>query len=480
MLIREDLPIRGGFLRRYGGLLSALQHGLDLVAVVASLYLATYWRTGGFAVQYQVLAIVAGLTVAVVYRWTGTYSNLRFGGILEDAKALLQPWLIVLVCLVILAFLTKTTELFSRKVVVLWAVAGYMSQVLVHSLIRVSLRTLRERGFNRRYAAIIGTDGAARRFAERLLANPWLGVDVVGLITSAEWDGYDDPADAPELRIRRLGSLEDLEAIVSSHSLDMLYIALPVSIPGAIEKAAQATMRISINTHWVPDLDMFQLINHSVSQVGGQPVITLFDTPFSGFRSFFKWFEDNVGAALLLVIFSLPMALIAAAVKLTSPGPVFFLQRRHGLDGRAFDIIKFRTMVVHEHDRHEPLVQAYPDDPRVTALGAFLRRTSLDELPQLINVVLGHMSLVGPRPHALEHNEYYRQRIHAYMLRHRIKPGMTGLAQVYGYRGETPSDEDMRRRIQYDILYINNWSPWLDIKILFLTLACVFNRHNAY
>jgi putative colanic acid biosynthesis UDP-glucose lipid carrier transferase len=478
MINRQNVPIQSGFHRRHGGLFSATQQGLDIIAVVCSLYFLTLWVNNRIGVQYQVLALVAGLLVLVVYRWSETYSNLRLGGILDDARALLQPWIAVLLCLITLGFLTKTTQLFSRQVIISWAVLGYMSQVAVHSVVRITLRALRERGFNLRYAAVVGMGDQAGKFAERLRANPWLGIEVVGRIDAQRsCDGVGPSVETGALPY--LGHIGNIEAVTRDNNIDMIYIALPLTAADALEDTAEAVMRLSIDTHWVPDIEAFQLINHGVWQVDGQPVIALSDTPYDGFKHVFKWLEDKVLAFMLLMFFLVPMIIIGVSVKLSSPGPVFFRQIRHGLNGKTFRIWKFRTMKVH-NERRGVVTQAIPNDSRITAVGAFLRRSSLDELPQLINVLRGDMSLVGPRPHALEHNQYYGSRIAAYMLRHRIKPGITGLAQINGFRGRTPTDDDMRKRVHYDIFYINNWSPWLDVKILFLTAGWLITKRDAY
>jgi putative colanic acid biosynthesis UDP-glucose lipid carrier transferase len=228
----------------------------------------------------------------------------------------------------------------------------------------------------------------------------------------------------------------------------------------------------------VPDFFVFQLLHSRWSDILGLPVVSVFETPFYGIDGVAKRLLDIVGSSILLLLLSLPMALIALGIKLTSPGPVFFLQRRYGLDGREIRVWKFRTMKVCEDG--PVAVQAVKNDPRVTRLGAILRKTSMDELPQLFNVFSGGMSLVGPRPHPNALNEQFRTRVEGYMLRHKVKPGITGLAQVSGWRGETDTPEKMEKRIEFDLRYIREWSLWMDIKILLLTpLEVVFGK-NAY
>src|SRR5690606_32379061 len=222
----------------------------------------------------------------------------------------------------------------------------------------------------------------------------------------------------------------------------------------------------------------FNLLNHSITEVAGLPVLNLSATPMEGVNGLLKALEDRVLAALILLLIWPVMVAIAIGIKLSSPGPVIFKQHRYGLRGNKIEVWKFRTMTVCEND--DNVTQAKRNDPRVTRFGAFLRRTSLDELPQLFNVLQGRMSLVGPRPHAVAHNEQYRKLIGRYMLRHTVKPGITGLAQINGWRGETDSLDKMQKRVEYDLYYIENWSLWLDLKIIFLTLFKGLRHPNAY
>jgi putative colanic acid biosynthesis UDP-glucose lipid carrier transferase len=233
-----------------------------------------------------------------------------------------------------------------------------------------------------------------------------------------------------------------------------------------------------IAVHWVPDIFSLRLVNHSVREIAGIPVLTLSETPLTGTRLFLKSLEDTVLALIIFLLIAPLLVVIAIAIKLDSPGPVFFRQKRMGWSGKIFRIWKFRSMVVHQPE-DGVIKQAERNDPRVTRVGAFLRRTSLDELPQIFNVLVGEMSLVGPRPHAIQHDEEYSRRIADYFARHKIKPGITGLAQVRGFRGETKDIEQMIQRIESDIEYINNWSLWLDLSILIRTTAA-FTGKYAY
>jgi putative colanic acid biosynthesis UDP-glucose lipid carrier transferase len=276
----------------------------------------------------------------------------------------------------------------------------------------------------------------------------------------------------------RIGDLADLVAQTRRGEIDIIYITFPMRAEGRIKGILTKLGDTTASVHIVPDFFVFELLHSRWTSIGGIPVVSVFESPFYGIDGLLKRGLDLTLAALLLAVLALPMAAIALGVKLSSPGPVFFRQRRYGLAGREILIWKFRTMWV--CDDGAAVRQAQRNDSRVTLFGSFLRSTSLDELPQLFNVVSGNMSLVGPRPHASVHNEDYRKLIQGYMLRHKVKPGITGLAQVHGCRGETDTLDKMEQRIQCDHQYIREWSLWLDVKILLKTALVVVSRQNAY
>jgi putative colanic acid biosynthesis UDP-glucose lipid carrier transferase len=241
-----------------------------------------------------------------------------------------------------------------------------------------------------------------------------------------------------------------------------------------VERLADTTVSVYI----VPDYFETYLFDGHWSNLGGIPLVSVFDTPFWGAHGWLKKVQDLALGALILALAAIPMAFIALAVKLTSRGPILFRQRRYGIDGKEITVMKFRTMTVTEDGTN--VIQAQKNDPRLTLIGGFLRKHSLDELPQFINVLRGEMSIVGPRPHAVAHNEVYRRKVKGYMLRHKVKPGITGWAQINGWRGETQDLHDMEKRVEFDLWYIRNWSFWLDIKIILITLLRGFASPNAY
>jgi putative colanic acid biosynthesis UDP-glucose lipid carrier transferase len=276
------------------------------------------------------------------------------------------------------------------------------------------------------------------------------------------------------MKLPLLGSLDDITRVLDEQKVKTVYILTSMESSPELRKLYITLLDRSININWVPDIFTLNLINHNVKELGGVPVIAMSETPLRGRMLLIKSIEDRLLAGLALILLSPIMLVTALAIKLNSPGPVFFKQDRTGWDGRVFKIFKFRSMHVHPVESGV-VKQATKDDPRVTEVGRFIRRTSIDELPQLMNVIVGDMSLVGPRPHAVQHNDFYSRKIHAYLARHRIKPGITGLAQVRGFRGETEDLDLMAERVTSDIEYINNWSLALDLSILFRTAFTLFD-----
>jgi len=276
----------------------------------------------------------------------------------------------------------------------------------------------------------------------------------------------------------RLGTLAEVAPYVSAHGIKEVYITLPLGSQPRIMRLLESVQGTTASLFFVPDVFGISIIQGRLQDMNGVPVVGICETPFTGTNEMVKRLSDVVLAALILVLISPVLLLIALGVKLSSPGPVIFRQRRNGLDGEEITVYKFRSMTTQDNGEH--VVQARRDDPRITRFGAFLRRTSLDELPQFFNVLQGHMSIVGPRPHAVAHNEMYRELIKAYMVRHKVKPGITGWAQVNGMRGETETIEKMRVRVEYDLEYLRNWSLGLDLQIIARTVRLVLFDRHAY
>ncbi len=323
--------------------------------------------------------------------------------------------------------------------------------------------------------AILGSTKIAYELEAIIEKESWLGFSFVGYFDDRikkEKGRHQDSA------MQLSGNTADLIEMVNQHKIDCVYITLPLKAEKRIKEIISALSDTTVGVYYVPDLFGFDLLRSNMENMGGLPVISIHDTPFYGVDGFAKRFFDIIFSILILIMISLPLLLIAIGVKITSAGPILFKQKRYGFNGEKILVWKFRTMTVCEDGDIVP--QATKNDVRVTPFGHFLRRTSLDELPQFINVLQGKMSIIGPRPHAVSHNEFYRKQINGYMLRHKVRPGITGLAQISGFRGETDTLEKMSGRIRCDLEYICNWSLALDCRIFLITIFKSFVSEQAY
>jgi putative colanic acid biosynthesis UDP-glucose lipid carrier transferase len=373
------------------------------------------------------------------------------------------------------AFLGKVSSSYSRLEMTAWFLMTPAVLIASRLAVRAVLRSLRAAGKNIRAAAVAGAGPMAASIMKHLEEPATFGVRLIGVFDdrSSERiraDGHDAS--------RCVGKLSDLLIKATRGEVDYVFIALPMRAEKRIIELVSQLADTTVSVYVVPDLFVFDLMRARSVTVGGLPAVSVYESPFDGISGALTRAEDVFLGALFLLVAAMPMALIAIGVKLTSRGSVLFKQKRYGLNGRVLEVWKFRTMNASDDGAVVP--QASSDDARVTAFGRILRSTSFDELPQLFNVLSGDMSLVGPRPHAVAHNEEYRRLVHGYMLRHKVKPGITGWAQVNGWRGQTDTLDKMQRRVDHDLEYLQNWSVWLDLKILFLTVAAVFTKKNAY
>jgi putative colanic acid biosynthesis UDP-glucose lipid carrier transferase len=438
---------------------------LDSLVAIGALAACALAYGAQFAGAYLILALL-------VFSMTFPGVLPRDLGMRNLAFSVLARWSAVMALLLFLGWATQTVDTFDEDVLLAWAFATPVAQYLAHRLVPGLLpRVLAAEGLDK-VAVIAGASTPGFKLAERIEANPYLGIRFTGY--------FDDraPARLPEIRGTALGTLSDLAAYVKTHRVDLIYVALPMASQPRILKLLEELKDTTASIYFVPDIFMFDLIQARVDSIGGIPVLAVCETPLFGINALIKRASDMLIAGTILMLISPLMLAIALGVKRSSPGPVLFKQRRYGLDGREILVYKFRSMTVQEDGT--VVRQATLGDSRVTRFGAFLRRTSLDELPQFINVLQGCMSVVGPRPHAVAHNELYRRLISGYMIRHKVKPGITGLAQVNGLRGETDTVDKMKARVEYDLVYLRNWSVWLDLMIVLKTLFVVIRDRNAY
>ena len=414
------------------------------------------------------VVVLLGL-MAVVYDRFGIYR--LHGGMTKKLLTLGKAWSIAFSLLFLLAFLTKSTDLYSRVIVSLLYVLGYLFQVAGH----IGFRYLQRINLARQEqlkALVIGTGELASHIFDKINSNPWLNESVVGAVTLNGETASDMHTD----QLPVLGSVEQIGQLIEEKKIRTVYIAVPLDESPLIKDIYHDLLDANVNIHWAPNIFALNLINHSVKELSGIPILTLSETPLIGTHLLSKAIEDKLVATVALILLSPILLITTVAIKLDSPGPVFFRQARTGWDGREFKIWKFRSMRA-DLQEDANVVQATRDDSRVTKVGRFIRKTSIDELPQLLNVLAGQMSLVGPRPHAVQHNIEYSKRIIDYLSRHRIKPGITGLAQIRGFRGETKELSQMEKRVQCDLEYINNWSIGLDLSIMVRTLFTLFSKH---
>jgi putative colanic acid biosynthesis UDP-glucose lipid carrier transferase len=386
---------------------------------------------------------------------------------------IILSWVWVLSVLALLGYATNTLQSFDSDMLVAWGIATPLVQwalVAIGTAIQRHLASLPEA---RRPAVIIGAGRMGMRVAQMLRLRQSFGHDLLGLFDDRSADRVNLPED-----VVLLGSLKNLPEFIETHGVKDVFITLPLTSQPRIQSLLESLQNTTSSIHFVPDIFGVSVIQGRLEDMGGVPVVGLMVAPFTGINGFIKRVSDIVLSTLILLLISPILLVLSICVKASSPGPVIFRQRRTGLDGEIIEVYKFRSM--RTTDNGAVVKQATRDDPRITPFGAFIRKTSLDELPQFVNVLQGRMSIVGPRPHAVAHNEQYRKLVKAYMARHKVKPGITGWAQVNGLRGETDTIDKMAARIEYDLEYLRNWTLGLDLLIIARTVKLVFLDRSAY
>lgn len=448
-------------------LLNLIEISLDPFVLVASLWVVAWIVSGTLLPRHFILALVVfSLTFPGSLRLTQTIPGV--------VRHIVFGWLAVSGLLALFGYVTGYLQFFDRDMLVTWWWVAPLSQFVAQVLLRLSTPAiLRLQGPLKR-AIIAGVNESSLELTRRLGRDPYARVSVVGF--------FDDRADK-RLQLQGqpsvLGKIQDLPRFASENDIDLIYISLPMASQPRILALLDGLRDTTSSIYFVPDIFITELIQGRMDAVLGLPIVAVCETPFTGMDGVIKRTSDIVLSLLILTLVSPLLLAIAVGVKLTSPGPAIFRQRRYGLDGKEIIVYKFRTMTVGEDGA--VVRQASRSDERVTRFGALLRRTSMDELPQFVNVLEGRMSIVGPRPHAVAHNEMYRKLIKGYMLRHKVKPGITGWAQVNGLRGETETLEKMKARIDFDLDYLRNWSLRLDLYIIAKTVWVIFkDQRNAY
>jgi len=456
--------------------LAPLMRLVDFILIYAALWVTTYARGEVWDERSWAAATIAAVQFLVIGQSFRLYESARGTRLkLQLARAWADWFIGVVPTLLFLLFISKQSEEFSRAIISSWFVLAPFFISVWRTTTTLWLRRLRSRGYNARAAAIVGMTELGEQLALRMQANPALGLEVQGYYDDRDEDRCHP---IPASLGKRAGTLSDVVDAARAGEVDLIYIAFPLRAEPRINELLTQLSDTTASVYLAADFFAFNLLHARWGTLGGLPTVSLHETPFYGVDGWLKRLEDIVVGALILMIIAVPMLIIGICVRLTSSGPALFRQQRYGLNGEVIHVLKFRSMNVTEDGAE--IKQATEDDERVTKLGAFLRRTNLDELPQFLNVLEGTMSIVGPRPHAVAHNELYRKKIQGYMLRHKVKPGISGWAQVNGWRGETDTLEKMEKRIEHDLDYIRNWSLLWDLQIILMTVFGSGARRNAY
>jgi putative colanic acid biosynthesis UDP-glucose lipid carrier transferase len=442
-----------------------VQAALDPLVAIGALLLSAFGFGETFEGPYLILALIVFSLTFPGTPPKGTSLRVLAGDVMSS-------WFVVVALLLLIGWATRTLGSLDSRVILAWVLATPITLFAARALMPVVLLRLLAVEGVQRVAVIAGEGGLGRKLAERIQVSPFLGIRFAGFFDdrSPERIGGVGPGEI-------LGPLEHVAAYVKTHHVDLIYVTLPMASQPRILKLLDELHDTTASIYFVPDIFLFDLIQARMDTIGGMPVVAACETPFYGISGLIKRATDIILASVILALILPLMLVIAIGVKMSSPGPVLFKQRRYGLDGKEIVVYKFRTMNVLEDGN--VIKQATRDDRRVTRFGAFLRQSSLDELPQFFNVLQGSMSVVGPRPHAVAHNEMYRRLIKGYMIRHKVKPGITGLAQVNGLRGETDTLDKMQLRIEHDLAYLRNWSLQLDLQIVVKTIF-VLLKQNAF
>ena len=472
-----------GYVRPHLTKQQALVRIIDSCIVLTSLWFAMIFLNIQWPGEYDWsdLYMTYGLSGLLIFQFFAEYNevyyNWRGAALSQQLFRIVGSWLLTLGALALLLFFSKTADDASRLVIGIWSAAALVFLTGFHACYHYMVRVAKPAEQYTMSVAVVGANGLGSRLASTFASMPGLGYRFHGYYDDRKVDG-DRRLHCGDNEWR--GDLDSLYDDARAGKVEAIFVTLPMAAEHRVRDILEKLGDTTATVFYVPDLFAFNLVSSRCVMIHGIPCFSVYGSPFDQepLDGMLKRWEDVVLSALILCLILVPMLFVAIGVKLSSPGPVLFRQRRYGVDGAPIDVWKFRTMTVCENGAK--VTQATRNDPRIKPFGAFLRKYSLDELPQFFNVLQGRMSIVGPRPHAVAHNELYRKEISQYMLRHKVKPGITGLAQVSGCRGETDTLDKMESRVAYDLRYIQHWSLLLDLKIIFLTIFQVFRDPNAY
>jgi len=447
-------------------LLNLIEILLDPLVLVLTLWMVALTIEGNLGRHNVILSLI-------VFSLTFPGSSRLATDAWRVVRNIALGWLAISGLLFVFGWASRYLGYFDPDVLLTWFWVAPLSQAAAHFVLRAVAPVIREMQGHTRRAVLAGMNEQGIDLARRLSGDVYANVRVMGFFDDRERERLDHREEYP-----LLGRILDLPEYARKQPVDAIYLSLPMASQARILTLLEGLRDTTASIYFVPDTFVTDLIQGRMDVVGGVPVVAVCETPFTGFDGVVKRGSDFLLSLLIVALISPLLIAIALGVKLTSPGPAIFRQRRYGLDGREIVVYKFRTMTVLEDG--DTIEQVRKGDRRLTPFGAFLRRLSLDELPQFFNVLQGRMSIVGPRPHAVAHNELYRKLIRGYMLRHKVKPGITGWAQVNGFRGETETLEKMKARVEYDLEYLRNWSLRLDLFIIAKTVWVVFKTDRVY
>jgi putative colanic acid biosysnthesis UDP-glucose lipid carrier transferase len=438
---------------------------IDPTFIIACLAVVTFYYGYQITPKYYVTALI-------IFALSFPGAWFRQQSIWDDIANVLSRWFLNVAMLFLFGYATGYLDTFPREVILTWLWVTPLVILFVHLVV---VKVLSSSRYSERYAVVVGISDLGVQLRDKMHSDRDRNLKFKGFFDDRDYARFNaQQVGKSEL----IGKFSQLADFVKNNAIDTIFIALPMTSEPRLLNLLDSLKDTTSSIYFVPNVFMFDLIQARITDVAGVPVIAICETPFSGMNGFIKRLSDIVFSVVIILCLFPIFLLLAIGVKLSSPGPVLFKQRRYGLDGQQIVVYKFRTMTV--QDDGEQIIQAIPNDNRVTTFGAFLRKSSLDELPQFFNVLQGCMSVVGPRPHAVSHNELYRKAIKGYMIRHKVKPGITGWAQINGLRGQTQTLEKMKRRIEYDLDYLRHWTLVLDIKIIMKTIILIVKDKAAF